>query len=462
MCSDVLEKSVDVQDLTTREPTSVLTPPSRQHRVLLCLLMTSSIPLIVCFLPGVQLQNCPNYAHDLRFGHEKWSDNQILLKDPIMFQPKNMNKSGITTFLNQPITEVLEETDHLSVYLTKSEEVISEAQRLQLNLMSSLIGGKKYAILVGLAAFENKGDPAITVGQLRMLKKLNVELLYYIDEENCEDKYFTYAKELVRSHSPDDLVILTQGGGNMIGYDGANFCRQRALKYFPGFQIIILSQSIMMRGCKDYVEDMVNLYCCNPNLTIVLRDRLSLYIAKRMFNKGTRLVLAPDMAFQVGPVQRFSPPLYDVLWLKRLDDERPSYDDIPDFPSNVTVIVADWWNSWPSPRGRTLVETAHNILNMGFLFLQRGRVVVTDRLHGHILSVLLDIPHVIVDNKQQKLSSYYKTWTRGLEKTKLADTPADAARLALNFLVKYGDSLPKVVSAMTLKEQILDTSVGNV
>ena len=33
----------------------------------------------------------------------------------------------------------------------------------------------------------------------------------------------------------------------------------------------------------------------------------------------------------------------------------------------------------------------------GMMFLQRGLVVVTDRLHGHILSDLCGTPHVIFD-----------------------------------------------------------------
>ena len=66
-------------------------------------------------------------------------------------------------------------------------------------------------------------------------------------------------------------------------------------------------------------------------------------------------------------------------------------------------------------------------------------MVVTDRLHGHILSVLLDIPHVLLDNADQKLSS---TTTRGLRNCRLADNAEDAARLALELLEEYRDSLP--------------------
>ena len=44
----------------------------------------------------------------------------------------------------------------------------------------------------------------------------------------------------------------------------------------------------------------------------------------------------------------------------------------------------------------------------------RGRVVVTDRLHGHILSTLCGLPHVIIDPVNHKITSYMKSWTGGI------------------------------------------------
>nr|KAG5697702.1 hypothetical protein BaRGS_000587 [Batillaria attramentaria] len=102
--------------------------------------------------------------------------------------------------------------------------------------------------------------------------------------------------------------------------------------------------------------------------------------------------------------------------------------------------------------GTSTVESAHNELMNGLLFLQRGRVVVTDRLHGHILCVLLNIPHVLLDNADNKLSSYYNTWTRGLANTRLTDNPQDAARLAMKLLETYGEGLPPTLKSYQAEE----------
>jgi pyruvyl transferase EpsO len=40
-------------------------------------------------------------------------------------------------------------------------------------------------------------------------------------------------------------------------------------------------------------------------------------------------------------------------------------------------------------------------------------VVVTDRLHAHLLSLLLGIPHAVLDNSYGKLSRFLDAWTGG-------------------------------------------------
>jgi pyruvyl transferase EpsO len=55
-------------------------------------------------------------------------------------------------------------------------------------------------------------------------------------------------------------------------------------------------------------------------------------------------------------------------------------------------------------------RTATLRLRRGIRLLTQGRRVVTDRLHAHILCVLLDMPHAIIDNSYGKLSSFVETW----------------------------------------------------
>ncbi|MCC6932449.1 MAG: polysaccharide pyruvyl transferase family protein [Deltaproteobacteria bacterium] len=44
--------------------------------------------------------------------------------------------------------------------------------------------------------------------------------------------------------------------------------------------------------------------------------------------------------------------------------------------------------------------------------LSSARAIITDRLHGHILALLLGKPLVFLNNNNGKLKNFYQTWTR--------------------------------------------------
>lgn len=68
----------------------------------------------------------------------------------------------------------------------------------------------------------------------------------------------------------------------------------------------------------------------------------------------------------------------------------------------------------------------------GFELLGSARFVITDRLHGHILSTLIGVPHVLMDSKLGKNLNFHNTWTRDCECTRIAfsiEQALDVARL---------------------------------
>lgn len=125
-----------------------------------------------------------------------------------------------------------------------------------------------------------------------------------------------------------------------------------------------------------------------------------------------------------------------VLWLLRADKESTHAVATPD--------SCDWnehrsWKSLllkgiaatPSSIERNM-EWARNALSDRFVksgigLLSSARVIVTDRLHGGIVSSLLGIPHVMLDNSYGKVHGFYRTWFDGAP-DKLLATSIDEAR----------------------------------
>ena len=66
----------------------------------------------------------------------------------------------------------------------------------------------------------------------------------------------------------------------------------------------------------------------------------------------------------------------------------------------------------------------------GFQLLGSAHLVITDRLHGHIMSTLIGTPHVLLDSKLGKNINFHNTWTRDCACTRVADNIDQAKRYA--------------------------------
>lgn len=70
---------------------------------------------------------------------------------------------------------------------------------------------------------------------------------------------------------------------------------------------------------------------------------------------------------------------------------------------------------------------------LGFNFLTQGELVILDRLHGHILSIMLGMPSILIDNNVGKLSKYRNAWTNTCQLVKVAATAEEAKEMAESF-----------------------------
>ncbi|BFZ00855.1 hypothetical protein BsWGS_03894 [Bradybaena similaris] len=347
-------------------------------------------------------------------------------------------------FLSWRLVDHPEDTDKRSRTLTTNSEIVEEAKRVLVNLMQDLIGTARHVMLIDIPTFENKGDPAIAAGEVLLMGRLGKTIVYYCETSCCRNQTsLNKAIQVSKRYAKDDLVILLHGGGNIVGYPHSDNIRANYMKTFRNRKLIMLSQSIWLHGNYSAALDYARrLYSNRSNLIMLIRDRQSLAIAKKNF-KGISLILAPDFAFCIGMTPRQMPPLFDIIWLKRIDLESANYS-LPAMPGDISIDVDDWY-SWKSNKGHTDMQTAFIVTGEGFQFLQRGRIVITDRLHGHILCLLMEIPHVIIDNPPYlKLSSFVNTWTTGVTKKVLVNNGSLALEAAIGMLQKYQSVLPSI------------------
>jgi pyruvyl transferase EpsO len=160
-----------------------------------------------------------------------------------------------------------------------------------------------------------------------------------------------------------------------------------------------------------------------------VRDRESFDFAKKHFDCD--VILCPDMAFCIGPQARRKQAIYDEVYIFRMDKERI----IADRPAAISnSLTTDWSEGSREVERQIRVERKlaralgnlfhlktnadHFYFNMaarqrienGFRILSSGRHITSDRLHVHILSTLLDIPHTVLDNNYGKIVRFMRTW----------------------------------------------------
>ena len=301
--------------------------------------------------------------------------------------------------------------------------------------------------LVDYPNHPNTGDSAIWMGEVAYLRSRGVRVAYTCD-------FASYSEQRLRERVGDGTILLHGGGSVGDVWQETQLFRERVIASFPGNKVVQLPQTIHFEA-RQNVERARSVFDAHPDLTLLVRDQTSLKIAQEEFR--TASVACPDMAFALGRLERTGSPSCDVLWLSRTDVEaRHSAEG--QLPPGVQR--ADWLEQhgseapWRVLRGATKVA-ARRIANhpalarplsgplsrlqgpmagqrvrAGAELLGSGRAVITDRLHGHILSLLLGIPHVLLDNTYGKLRSFYEAWTSGSQLARWAESPEEALVLA--------------------------------
>ena len=298
----------------------------------------------------------------------------------------------------------------------------------------------------------NLGDSAIYAGARKSLDRAGAKVVLA-----CEPK--AYRRGIVARAVGERGTIVIHGGanfGDLYRKQPQQSVRRRLVRDFPGARLIQLPQTIyfedpgssprFLRNCREH-----------PNLTIMARDEVSV---ERAAGLGLETVLAPDLAFGLGPLSRSAPPTAPVAWIVREDVERthepgaadPSARDWPTGKEQRTGVTgaslrrdlavlrglnrarerAPMRLRLPIARAaaRRYERVANRRVALATAMIAAGEVLVTDRFHGHLLACLMGIPNVLLDNSYGKNRGLFETWTHRYEIARFAEDPESARRLA--------------------------------
>lgn len=291
--------------------------------------------------------------------------------------------------------------------------------------------GKQDICLLDLPNYFNPGDQLIWEGEERMIKRMKRKIRYR------SSYYFFDASKIT-----ENMCILLHGGGNFGDlYTQHHNFKESIIKRFPKNKIIILSSTVHFSRMSR-LRASAQIFSQNPNVTIFARDLNSLAILDKYF-KNSKHFLVPDAAFAVTNIKRVKRKLSGkkIFFLLRTDSEKTELEkNSLNFINNLSV--SDWkifnqhslfgsihwwvtnlnkfllkvwsvhahWNNKHDVYGLIKLASRETQIQYSVKFLSQFDLIITTRLHGHILACLLGIPNILVDNSYSKNRDFFNTW----------------------------------------------------
>ncbi|HET8762812.1 MAG TPA: polysaccharide pyruvyl transferase family protein [Gemmatimonadales bacterium] len=298
--------------------------------------------------------------------------------------------------------------------------------------LGDLVPAEAPLAILDFPDYRNVGDSAIWLGEMAYLRDRYGKLPAYVSRlDNFS------VRDLDRA-MPEGPIFL-QGGGNFgdLWIAHQDF-RERVLELCPSRQVIQFPQSIHYKS-PARADVTARIIGRHKHFVLLVRDEESQHVAQQHFDCEVRL--CPDMACYIGTLEP-DPARFPVLAMLRNDQEKMA--GRADQSSWPEVPIEDWITEPRMPvrvaklrgavsamldpgkrRLRMLDAAARQRVRRGVRQLSRGRAIVTDRLHVHIVSLLLGRPHAVLDNSYGKVRNSMSAFTGGTDLTYAATSLDD-------------------------------------
>ncbi|OUL26865.1 polysaccharide polymerase [Nostoc sp. 106C] len=315
----------------------------------------------------------------------------------------------------------------------------------------------------------NIGDHLIWLG----------EVFYLTDVLKTKINYATSIDDFSEAEMEKQVgkaPILLHGGGNLgdLWPKFQNF-RERIISKYKDRPIILLPQSFYFAQRSNLMK-AVDVFNSHPNLTLFARDDYSYELATQYFY-NCQVIRAPDMALEMvkmpglsfnssrnhsilyhcrkdkelnptsSPVSIDLPDLVVEDWLTIKDEKKSDKEITSGWVNQHIARISEGWEQGiliPTEWGlRQICKYFHpyaskfnslynpymhrrslGFMHQGIYQFKQHRLIITNRLHGHILCILMGITHIFLPNDYHKNEAFYETWTYSIPFCRFVKEPS--------------------------------------
>lgn len=268
---------------------------------------------------------------------------------------------------------------------------------------------KQNAVMLLSPNYGNVGDLAIGAAQRRYLERLGDLNVVSIPIQ----KTYSSLRSLKRSLRSGDLVFWVGGGSMGDLYPRASYARQFTARYFQDQPIISFPHSIVS-SVESNLEAVARAELDripSKNVVLCARESISFELMNRFH--GGDVLFAPDIVFSL--IDEFRSlaelPRSGVLAVLRNDDEVVLTDSSRREILKACAAVGEVKEQDHGLPDGEVRDMDHGDLLKKFVGdYRKAELVVTDRLHGMIFSVITGTPCIVLPNSNHKIAQTYKDW----------------------------------------------------
>ena len=267
------------------------------------------------------------------------------------------------------------------------------------------------------ADYGNIGDLAITSAQtLFLVEHANFDHVVRIPISRTT----TLIHSIRQKINPDDLITIV-GGGNMgLLYSDIEDLRQLVIRSFPRNRIVCFPQTLDWNESVESdhaLSRIVSVYSRHPNLNVFARESITRGKLEALFRPyaNVHVGYAPDIvlsatAADLGSAVQTAPS--GILLCLRDDRECALSHNQRTELETVLTATGHSMEFTDTHAGGSQLDDARCARLLAEKVDQFGaaRLVVTDRLHGMILSVIAGTPCLVLPNANHKIHQTWKDW----------------------------------------------------
>lgn len=321
--------------------------------------------------------------------------------------------------------------------------------------------GKPIVYYCGVPAHDNLGDLAQGICIKRWLKKHYAE--YYVLEIETNalvNTRYSCLQEVKKAFSAERDFVVFQSGYTTTDLGGhADMMHQAVMNALPAARILMMPQTIFFKSEARKIL-CSEVYDSHKRMLFLSRDTVSFEMAQEMFPNVPQKCYPDIVTTLIGRLQSNQDREGIIFCLR--DDAEKYYSD-----NDLSALMEKCKSIGPVTRtdttkGKHVAEHAEEYIRSEIEEYSKYKVMITDRYHGTILSLVAATPVIIIKTVDHKVTTG-ADWFRGVydDCVYLADDLDAAYDLAEKlyerthfrslepyFEEKYYDKLPAVFAEL--------------